>query len=280
MISLSADDLIIIVWRFSYLLLLGSRVFCVAESSLLSACSNTFSARTDLSPLSQLGNTSFSNLITRIGFSDSRILPSTLLEPLNHNFGCCWHCSLFHGSWGPIRDCSFFHGSLGPVPGCFSFFTSIWHVFPQTYYSLLGCFIVASGELSAHPLADSFSVCLAPVAGCDRVSVPCSKHALLNAFSCIAVSPRFRVSLHAILLSFVVRWLRRKPSLSPPSPVPDACFLSFVPILGFGSSILPRSFASSRLTVSFWSSSSTSCYFLAAPCATSRLVCSSSSILW
>ena len=99
-------------------------------------------------------------------------------------------------------------------------------------------------------------------------------------FSCIAVSPRFRVSLHATLLSLVVRWLHRQPSRSPASPVLDACFLSFAPILGVGSSILPRSFASSRLTAIFWSSSSTSCHFLAASCATSRLVCCSSSILW
>ena len=97
----------------------------------------------------QLGNTNFSILITRIGFWDSRILPSPLLEQLDHNFACCWHCSFFHGSWGPI-------------PSCFSSFTSIWHVFHQTYYSLLGCFIVASGESSAHPLADSFCLPCSP----------------------------------------------------------------------------------------------------------------------
>ena len=49
----------------------------------------------------QLGNTSFSNLTTRIGFRDSRILPSPLLEQSDHNFACCWHCSFFHGSWVP-----------------------------------------------------------------------------------------------------------------------------------------------------------------------------------
>ena len=87
----------------------------------------------------KLGNTSFSNLITRIGFWDSRILPSPLLEQLDHNFACCWHCSYFHGLWGPIPGLFFFF--LGPwVPSLavFSFFTSIWHVFHQTYYSLLG----------------------------------------------------------------------------------------------------------------------------------------------
>ena len=56
-------------------------------------------------------------------------------------------------------------------------------------------------------------------------------------FSCIAVSPRLRVSLHATLLYLVVRWLRCQPSRSPASPVLDACFLYFAPILGFGSSI-------------------------------------------
>ena len=90
----------------------------------------------------QLGNTSFTYLITRTGFRDSRILPSPLLEQLDHNIACCWYCSF-----------------LGPVPGCFS---SIWHAFHQTYYSLRGFFIVASGESSAHLLADSFSACLAP----------------------------------------------------------------------------------------------------------------------
>ena len=175
----------------------------------------------------QLGNTSFSNLITRIGFWDSRILPSPLLDQLDHNFACCWHCSFFHGSWGPI-------------PGCFSSFTSIWYVFHQTYYSLLVCFIVASGESSAHSLADSFSACLAPRRRlrsclCFVLQAHAAEH-----FSCIAVSPRFRVSLHGTLLSLVVRWLRRQPSRSPASPVLDACFLSFAPTLGFGSSILPR----------------------------------------
>ena len=214
----------------------------------------------------QLGNTSFSNLITRIGFWDSRILTSPLLEQLYHNFACCWHCSFFHGSWGPI-------------PGCFCFNTSIWHVFHQTYFSLLVCFIVASGESSAHSLADSFSACLAPRRRLrSGLCFVLQAHAA-EYFSCID-SPRFRVSLHTTLLFLVFRWLRRQPSRSPASPVIDACFLSFAPILGFGSSILPRSFASSRLTAIFWSSSSTSCHFRAASCATSRLVCSSTSILW
>ena len=171
-------------------------------------------------------------------------------------------------------------GSLGPVPGCFTFFTSIWHVFHQTHNSLLGCFIVASGESSAHLLADSFSACFAPCRPLrSGLCFVLQAHGT-EYFSCIAVSPRLRVSLHATLLSLVVRWLRRQPSRSSASPVLDACFLSFATILGFGSSILPRSFASSRLTAIVWSSSSTSCHSRAASCATSRLVSSSSSTLW
>ena len=54
----------------------------------------------------QFGYTGFSNLLTRIGFSDSQILPSPLLEQFNHNFACCWHCSFLHGSWGPVPGCS------------------------------------------------------------------------------------------------------------------------------------------------------------------------------
>ena len=166
-----------------------------------------------------------------------------------------------------------------PSLAIFSLFTSIWHVFNETYYSLLECFIVASGEPSAHLLADSFSACLAPRRRLrSGLCFVLQAHAA-EYLSYIAVSPRFRVSLHATLLSFVIRWLRHQPSRSLPSLVRDACFLSLAPILGFNSSILPRSFASSRWTSIFWSSSSTSCHFRAASCATSRLVCSSSSIL-
>ena len=68
--------------------------------------------------------------------------PSPLLPQSNHNRSghkifpnaCSWHCSFFHRSWGQFPGC-FLHGSWGPVPGCFSFFTSIWHVFNQTFYS-------------------------------------------------------------------------------------------------------------------------------------------------
>ena len=217
----------------------------------------------------QLGNTSFSNLITRIGFWGSRILPSPLLEQLDHNFALL--LALLFLSW-----------VLGSHPLLFFFFLG------PSVPSIGTCFIkpttrsmgVLLGESSAHLLADSFSACLAPRRRLrSGLCFVLQAHAA-EYFSCIAVTPRFRVSLHTTLLSLVVRWLRRQPSRSPASPILDAYFLSFAPILGFGSSILPRSFASSRLTAIFWSSSSTSCHFRAASCATCRLVCSSSSILW
>ena len=67
-------------------------------------------------------------------------------------------------------------------------------------------------------LADSFSVCLAPRRLLrSGLCFVLQAHAA-GCFSCVAVSPRFRVSLHATLLSLVVRWLRRQPSRSPPSP--------------------------------------------------------------
>ena len=100
----------------------------------------------------QLGNTNFSNLITRVGFWDSRILPSPLLTTLP----AVGAALSFMGSGVPSLAVFLLLGSLGPVPGCFFFLHVLWHVFHQTYYSLLGYFIVASGESSAHPLADSF----------------------------------------------------------------------------------------------------------------------------
>ena len=163
-----------------------------------------------------------------------------MIEQSDHNFACCWPCSFFHGSWGPIPGCVSSSWVLGSRPWLFfSFFTSVWHVFHQT--------CILSSLLVNLPF----------------------KHTLLDLLLCVDVTPRFRISLHATLLSLVVRWLRRQPSRSPAPPVLDTCFSSFAPILGFGSSILPRSFASSRLTAIFWSSSSTSCHFRAASCATS-----------
>ena len=49
--------------------------------------------------------------------------PSFSMPSQIHVFACCWHCSSFHGS-------------LGPIPGCF--------------------------KSSDHPMADCFSVCLTP----------------------------------------------------------------------------------------------------------------------
>ena len=182
--------------------------------------------------------------------------------------------------------------SLDPIPDCF-LFVGPWVPSLAVFLSsrpFCTCFIkptthsvgVSSSLLVNLPLTHwlTASVCLAPHRPlrsglCFVLQAHAAEH-----FTCIAVSPRFRVSLLATLLSLVGRWLRRQPSRSPASPVLDACFLSFAPILGFGSSILPRSFASSRLTAIFWSSSSTSCHFRAASCATSRLLCCSSSILW
>ena len=88
------------------------------------ACCNAFSPRTDLSPHSptRTFNTTFFSLIAHLGFSDAsrilrRIVPH-FSDNQNQYFACCWHCSFFHGSWGPIPGCLSF---VGPwVPGCFS----------------------------------------------------------------------------------------------------------------------------------------------------------------
>ena len=73
-------------------------------------------------------------------------------------------------------------------------------------------------------------------------------------------------------------------SSRPPDPCSSAhlladCFSDLLSPVSFEPTLDFDSLASSRLTATFWSLS-TSCYFRAAPCATSRLVCSSSSILW
>ena len=126
----------------------------------------------------QIGNTSFFNLLNRIGFWDFRILSSPLLEKLNHNFACCWHCSFFHESWGSHPWLFFFLGPWVPsLPGCFSFFTSIWHVFHQTHNSPLAYFIVGSGEPCAHSWLTASLSTFSP----SPVSVSCSKHTLVDA---------------------------------------------------------------------------------------------------
>ena len=72
---------------------------------------------------------------------------------------------------------------------------------------------------------------------------------------------------HVTRLCFflVVRWLR------PPSPALDVWFFFHADSWFRPRARLSRSFVSSRLTASFWPSSSTSCYFRAALCATSLL---------
>ena len=118
------------------------------------------------------------------------------------------HPWLFSFTGPGVPSLAVFSRSLGPFPGCFSFFTSIWHVFHQPFCSILGWELLFQAR----------------VAEC---------------FSCIAANPRFRVSRHATLLFLVVRWLRHQPSLSPPSPLLDACFFSFALILRFGSHMSP-----------------------------------------
>ena len=109
----------------------------------------------------QLCNTSFSNLSTRSGFLDSRVLPSPLLEIVDHIFACCWHCS-FMGSGVPSLAVLLLLGSLGPVLGCFFFLHVHLARVSSNLLLVRWLFIVASGESSAHLLADSFSACFAP----------------------------------------------------------------------------------------------------------------------
>ena len=65
--------------------------------------------------------------------SDSQTRPSPFLGQSNHYFACCWHCSFFRGSLGPIPGCFSFVGPWVLVRGCFPLFTSIWYVFHQTF---------------------------------------------------------------------------------------------------------------------------------------------------
>ena len=77
-----------------------------------------------------------------VRISDSQTLPSPFLEQSNHIFACCWHCSDFHGSWGPI-------------PGCFS----SWVLGSRAMAVLLSSrpFDTRSSNLLLAPLAGSFS---------------------------------------------------------------------------------------------------------------------------
>ena len=198
-------------------------------------------------------NTSLSTTTTRIEFSDAsfpvaRTIKSQPIGTQTSPLACRWHCSFFHGSCGPIPG-SFLHGSWGPAPGCFSSWvlrSRLWlfsfhHVqLARVSSNLLltpwlgagTCFIVASGEPSAHSVADSFPVCLAPVAGCDRVSVSCSKHAQQNAsFALLPLELTPTTVFDELLLVTVIMtprqtrhppWHRRHsfPASLPASPRP------------------------------------------------------------
>ena len=97
-----------------FLSFLISETLCVAESSFFSACCGAFSARTKLlthSP-TRTFNTSFSTLIA--GHRILRRVSDSQTRQSNHHFACCWHCSFFHGSWGPIRGCFSFRGPWVP----------------------------------------------------------------------------------------------------------------------------------------------------------------------
>ena len=125
-----------------------------------SAYCNTFTARTDLSPLSptEMYDKSLFTLIARIGFSYvSRILG----------------CILAHFSAIKKASLAAVGIALRPRPWLF-FFTGSW------VPSLAVCLSSrpSSPCSSAHLLADCFSDHLSPVANCDRVHVSCSWHAL------------------------------------------------------------------------------------------------------
>ena len=132
-------------------------------------------------------------LAARIGFSDASFSIARTNKPQptgTHTslHACRWHCSFFRRSSGPIPGC-FLHRYLGPIPGCFSFFTSIWHVFHQTFFSPPGWELSrASSSLLVNLLltpwlTPSRSALLpSPVA---IGSVSCSKHALQDASSAL-----------------------------------------------------------------------------------------------
>ena len=114
----------------------------------------------------QIGDTSFSSSITRIVFSGSSFSIDRTIK-----LQLCLLLALLFLSWVQGSHPWLFF-LMGP--------SGTWVIEPTTHP--LG---VSSSLLVNLPftrcLADSFTVSLAPVAGCDRVSVSCSKHALLNA---------------------------------------------------------------------------------------------------
>ena len=112
-----------------------SKTFRVTESFLQPAVTPF---QRQLSP-TRAFITSFSTLITRIGFSDASFSIARTIKPLpmgTHTFplACGWLCSFLSWVLGS-HPWLFFFIYLGPVPGCFSFFKSILHVFHQTFCS-------------------------------------------------------------------------------------------------------------------------------------------------
>ena len=161
----------------------------MAESLFFSACCNTFSARTDLSPLSptRMFDTSFSTLITRIEFSDASFSLARTIKPQplgTQTFPTCLPLTLPFLSWVlGSHPWLFSSRVLGSRPWLF-FFRHV-HLARVSSNLLLTSWLVSARVASSllvnlllTPLTDSFSVCLAPVAGCNRVYVSCSKHSL------------------------------------------------------------------------------------------------------
>ena len=130
--------------------LLLPRLLLCGRTLVLSACCNTFSARTDLSPLSPTRsfNTSLSTLIARIGFSGASFSIARIIRPQP----CLLLALLFRGSWGSRPWLFFFMGTWVPSLDAFSCFTSIWHVFHQTFCSPWELARVSSSFLVNLPL--------------------------------------------------------------------------------------------------------------------------------
>ena len=106
--------------------------------------------------------------------SDSQTHPSPLLEQSNHNLACCWHCSFFRGSWGPIPGC-FLHGSR---PWLF-FFLHV-HLARVSSNLLLTSWLTAS--LSALPPSSAAigSLFRAPSTRCRMLLLHCSELSVLT----------------------------------------------------------------------------------------------------
>ena len=132
--------------------LLLPRLLLCGRTLVLSACCNTFLARTDLSPLSPTRsfNTSLSTLIARIGFS-GRI--ASLICSNNQTTTLPAVGTALSWVLGVPSLAVLLHGHLGPVPACFLFLHVHLARVSSNLLLTLGpgtCFIVVSGEPSAH----------------------------------------------------------------------------------------------------------------------------------